>query len=151
MTGDADDNDDVAARLRDKIRSQAAQLLDKVDRIRDESSSHYESPIKQPKETEAASSTLSSPSTSSLDLTKRLQQLAVDRKSATTSQLLQNNASLAHLRGTQTFEDLQLPSHLLKAVYEMGFDRPSAIQEAALPHILQGSDFIGQAQSGSGM
>lgn len=45
-----------------------------------------------------------------------------------------------------------MPDHLLKAIFEMGFDRPSAIQEEALPRILANPprNVIGQAQSGSG-
>jgi ATP-dependent RNA helicase DDX19/DBP5 len=47
---------------------------------------------------------------------------------------------------------LNLPKHLLDAIFAMGFDRPSAIQEEALPRILADPprNLIGQAQSGSG-
>jgi ATP-dependent RNA helicase DDX19/DBP5 len=51
---------------------------------------------------------------------------------------------------TTTFEDLRLPATLVRAVHEMGFDRPSPIQAATLPLILEGRSVIAQAHSGSG-
>ena len=58
----------------------------------------------------------------------------------------------SHLSSVKTFQELKLPPHLLEAVFAMGFDRPSAIQEEALPRILADPprNLIGQAQSGSG-
>jgi ATP-dependent RNA helicase DDX19/DBP5 len=58
----------------------------------------------------------------------------------------------SHLSSVKTFQELQLPKHLLDAIFAMGFDRPSAIQEEALPRILADPprNLIGQAQSGSG-
>jgi hypothetical protein len=88
-------------------------------------------------------------------LTKRLQQLALQRQSIDSNRdrlrVIQSDAS-SHLSSKCTsFADLpHLPPHLLQALYQMGFDRPSAIQEEALPRILQGRHVIGQAQSGSG-
>ena len=58
----------------------------------------------------------------------------------------------SHLSSARTFQELNLPKHLLDAIFEMGFERPSAIQEEALPRILAEPprNLIGQAQSGSG-
>jgi len=58
----------------------------------------------------------------------------------------------SHLSSAKTFQELNLPKHLLDAIFAMGFDRPSAIQEEALPRILADPprNLIGQAQSGSG-
>jgi ATP-dependent RNA helicase DDX19/DBP5 len=58
----------------------------------------------------------------------------------------------SHLSSVKTFQELNLPKHLLDAIFAMGFDRPSAIQEEALPRILAEPprNIIGQAQSGSG-
>jgi len=58
----------------------------------------------------------------------------------------------SHLSSVRTFQELNLPPYLLDAVFAMGFDRPSAIQEEALPRILADPprNLIGQAQSGSG-
>mmetsp|Transcript_12312 Transcript_12312/g.15605 ORF Transcript_12312/g.15605 Transcript_12312/m.15605 type:complete len:558 (+) Transcript_12312:66-1739(+) len=57
-----------------------------------------------------------------------------------------------HLSSAKNFSELNLPDHLLSGVYGMGFDRPSQIQEVALPLILESppKNLIGQAQSGSG-
>lgn len=90
------------------------------------------------------------------ELTRRLQKLALERQKESKGERLKviqaDNSSLAHLTSAKTFEDLNLPKYLLDAVYAMGFDRPSAIQEEALPRILADPprNLIGQAQSGSG-
>jgi len=39
------------------------------------------------------------------------------------------------LYSVKSFEELNLSKELLKGIYEMGFNRPSKIQEAALPII----------------
>lgn len=48
------------------------------------------------------------------------------------------------------FEDLQLSPLLLKALKEKGYTVPSKIQEKAIPHVLNGSDVLGCAQTGTG-
>lgn len=90
----------------------------------------------------------------SAELTKRLQKLALDRQKESTGERLKviqaDHAS--HLSSAKTFQELNLPKELLDAIFAMGFDRPSAIQEEALPRILANPprNLIGQAQSGSG-
>ncbi|MBN6710959.1 DEAD/DEAH box helicase [Haemophilus haemoglobinophilus] len=49
-----------------------------------------------------------------------------------------------------TFGDLGLPEFILSAVFEMGFETPSPIQQACIPHLLNGRDVLGMAQTGSG-
>jgi len=49
-----------------------------------------------------------------------------------------------------TFADLRLSPELLEAVRDVGYDAPSPIQEQAIPPLLEGSDVMGQAQTGSG-
>jgi ATP-independent RNA helicase DbpA len=49
-----------------------------------------------------------------------------------------------------TFADLALPDALKAAVADKGFERPTPIQAAALPHLLAGRDVTGQARTGSG-
>ena len=50
-----------------------------------------------------------------------------------------------------TFSHLGLSEPLLKAISELGFETPSAIQEQAIPLLLQeDTDFIGLAQTGTG-
>ncbi|MBS1737634.1 MAG: DEAD/DEAH box helicase [Bacteroidetes bacterium] len=49
------------------------------------------------------------------------------------------------------FESLGLNESLVKAVTEMGFENPSAIQSKAIPVLLSGTtDFVGLAQTGTG-
>jgi ATP-dependent RNA helicase DDX19/DBP5 len=54
--------------------------------------------------------------------------------------------------GVSTFEDLGLNEDLLKGIYGMGFQKPSKIQEKALPLLLMNppKNLIGQSQSGTG-
>jgi len=49
-----------------------------------------------------------------------------------------------------TFRDLKLIEPLLGAVAKQGYTVPTPIQEQAIPHILQGKDLIGIAQTGTG-
>jgi ATP-dependent RNA helicase DeaD len=49
-----------------------------------------------------------------------------------------------------TFADLRLAPELLSALDDVGYESPSPIQEQAIPPLLEGSDVIGQAQTGSG-
>lgn len=50
----------------------------------------------------------------------------------------------------KTFEDLLLPSLLLKSIQKMQFQQPTPIQEATIPVALQGQDILGSAQTGTG-
>ncbi len=49
-----------------------------------------------------------------------------------------------------TFADLRLSESTLLALKDVGYDKPSPIQEQAIPPMLDGRDVIGQAQTGSG-
>jgi ATP-dependent RNA helicase DDX19/DBP5 len=183
----------IAKRLREKIRSQAEDLLSRVDSIREKQQSngngcngnigrsHSSTPdlhygttttldnIGSSSSSPHSGSYLGCSSESSSQLTKRLQELAAQRAHTTKAEnaerlrLIQqqstttnnggvgnNNSHSQHLTSAQTFQELNLPSFLLDAIYTMGFDRPSAIQAQSLPIILQGRNLMGQAQSGSG-
>lgn len=48
------------------------------------------------------------------------------------------------------FADLGLPDALLRTLADDGYETPSAIQAAIIPHLLDGRDVIGQAQTGTG-
>ncbi len=48
------------------------------------------------------------------------------------------------------FESFDLPKSLQKAVDELGFSRPTPIQEKAFPVIMSGRDMMGIAQTGTG-
>jgi ATP-dependent RNA helicase DeaD len=50
-----------------------------------------------------------------------------------------------------SFENLGLSKAILEAISELGFETPTAIQEQAIPILLDGrSDFVGLAQTGTG-
>ncbi|WP_019605074.1 DEAD/DEAH box helicase [Teredinibacter turnerae] len=48
------------------------------------------------------------------------------------------------------FADLNLPSSLLETVRKLGYERPSPIQAATIPALIEGRDVIGMAQTGTG-
>src|SRR5919108_4779339 len=51
---------------------------------------------------------------------------------------------------SKTFGELGLSAPLLAAVRDAGYERPTPIQERAIPLILKGRDLIGLAQTGTG-
>lgn len=51
---------------------------------------------------------------------------------------------------TQHFSDLGLAAPLLATIKAQGYDTPTPIQAKAIPHILEGRDLIGIAQTGTG-
>lgn len=48
------------------------------------------------------------------------------------------------------FEKLNIATPILKALYAEGYNTPTLIQEKAIPVILEGKDFLGCAQTGTG-
>ncbi len=48
------------------------------------------------------------------------------------------------------FDDLKLIEPLLRAVRAEGYSTPTPIQEQAIPHVLEGRDLLGVAQTGTG-
>jgi ATP-dependent RNA helicase DeaD len=51
---------------------------------------------------------------------------------------------------TLSFSDLGLSAPLLAALAEVGYETPSPIQAETIPHLLEGRDVLGQAQTGTG-
>ena len=51
---------------------------------------------------------------------------------------------------TITFRDLALSEPVLAALEAVGYESPSPIQAATIPHLLEGRDVLGQAQTGTG-
>ena len=49
-----------------------------------------------------------------------------------------------------TFADLGLSDKVLKALADVGYEKPSAIQAATIPPLLAGRDVVGLAQTGTG-
>ena len=76
------------------------------------------------------------------------------------NKLVQNNQELevqqkdpnSPLYSVKSFDELQLRKELLDGIYAMGFNRPSKIQETALPLLLRNppENLIAQSQSGTG-
>ncbi len=51
---------------------------------------------------------------------------------------------------SKNFDQLGLSSEVLRAVTEAGYEKPTPIQEQAIPFILMGRDLLGCAQTGTG-
>ena len=51
---------------------------------------------------------------------------------------------------TPTFAELGLDAPVLKALKDVGYETPSAIQAATIPPLLEGRDVLGTAQTGTG-
>jgi ATP-dependent RNA helicase DeaD len=54
------------------------------------------------------------------------------------------------IRPMTTFAELGLTATTLEALAHLGYERPTPIQEQAIPPLLEGRDVIGQAQTGTG-
>jgi translation initiation factor 4A len=50
----------------------------------------------------------------------------------------------------ETFDDMDIPDQLLRGIYSVGFEKPSAIQTKAIVPMKNGRDILAQAQSGTG-
>ena len=53
-------------------------------------------------------------------------------------------------RPVRSFADLGLSAPVLKALKDVGYEAPSAIQAATIPALLAGQDVVGRAQTGTG-
>ena len=51
---------------------------------------------------------------------------------------------------TESFDDLDIKTNLLRGIYGTGYETPSAIQQKAIKPVIDGRDIIAQAQSGTG-
>ncbi len=51
---------------------------------------------------------------------------------------------------TKTFKDLGLLDNILNSITKIGFEKPTPIQEQAIPVAIKGSDILGSAQTGTG-
>lgn len=53
-------------------------------------------------------------------------------------------------RPVASFADLQIHPAVLRAIDDVGYESPSAVQEATIPAMMAGSDVVGLAQTGTG-
>ncbi len=51
---------------------------------------------------------------------------------------------------SESFAQLALSAPILRALDDVGYESPSPIQAESIPHLLQGHDLLGQAQTGTG-
>jgi ATP-dependent RNA helicase DeaD len=58
--------------------------------------------------------------------------------------------SSEHEQTTVSFADFNLSAPLLQAVNDAGYETPTPIQLEMIPHVLEGRDVVGQAQTGTG-
>lgn len=66
------------------------------------------------------------------------------------TQINTNNPETANQAETMTFASLGLVPEILSALTDLGYEKPSPIQAACMPHLLKGKDVLGVAQTGSG-
>jgi ATP-dependent RNA helicase RhlE len=59
-------------------------------------------------------------------------------------------STFANMENEITFEDLNLARPLRNALEDLGFDKPTPIQEEAFSVVLSGKDMVGVAQTGTG-
>jgi ATP-dependent RNA helicase DeaD len=57
---------------------------------------------------------------------------------------------MSTIDAVSSFAELNLPAPLEKALADVGYETPSAIQMATIPPMLEGVDVLGQAQTGTG-
>jgi len=45
---------------------------------------------------------------------------------------------------------MDINANIIRAIYSIGFEKPSSIQRKSIPPIMQGRDVIAQSEAGSG-
>ncbi|MCB4208336.1 DEAD/DEAH box helicase [Arthrobacter sp. UM1] len=103
------------------------------------SSAPESSPAQTPAEA-AAQSTETSPSA----------EAATTETTKTESANADASKSADRAQGEVLFTDLDLDAHVLAALKDVGYEKPSPIQAATIPTLLEGRDVVGLAQTGTG-
>jgi translation initiation factor 4A len=67
-----------------------------------------------------------------------------------TTEFVFESSSAEEFPKCASFDEMGLSENLLRGVYSMGFEKPSAIQSVAIMPMTKGRDVLGQAQSGTG-
>lgn len=78
-----------------------------------------------------------------------LRQMEVFKKE-TNMEEYKNSLLSSELLSKQTFEELQIPEKIIKALRALEFKNPSTIQQKSIPEIATGTDVAFQSHSGSG-
>jgi ATP-dependent RNA helicase DeaD len=73
-----------------------------------------------------------------------------DTPAAAPTEPAAEQAAAPAAEATLTFADLGLDDAVLKALKDVGYETPSAIQAATIPPLLAGRDVVGLAQTGTG-
>jgi ATP-dependent RNA helicase DeaD len=63
---------------------------------------------------------------------------------------MSESKNIEQAEATTTFKDLNLPESIVQVVSELGYETPSPIQAQCIPHLLNGEDVLGLAQTGTG-
>ncbi|XP_045149861.1 ATP-dependent RNA helicase DDX19B-like [Echinops telfairi] len=133
------DQQEAAAESLSNLHLKEEKIKPDVNGAVVKTSAHAEKPDEEEKEDRAAQSLLNKLIRSNLvDNTNQVEVLQRDPNSP--------------LYSVRSFEELRLKPQLLQGVYAMGFNRPSKIQENALPLMLAEppQNLIAQSQSGTG-
>ncbi|MCL5262211.1 MAG: DEAD/DEAH box helicase, partial [Patescibacteria group bacterium] len=60
------------------------------------------------------------------------------------------NNTIKQYAAVYSFSDFEIDSRLKANILNKGFDKPTAIQDQAIPEIINGKDIIGLADTGTG-
>jgi len=66
------------------------------------------------------------------------------------SEIVNEVAAVEEVKVYETFDSMNLSEEILRGVYGIGFEKPSAIQQRGIVPIMEKRDILAQAQSGTG-
>ena len=75
---------------------------------------------------------------------------SVHSNSALLSESIHSSTDASPDADAPSFEAIGLVAPLVRALHAEGYTQPTPIQVEAIPHVLQGRDLVGCAQTGTG-